>query len=731
MQRTAARTAASSASSSGALSVARATFVLRAALVVVTLGMLAVVGRVAQLQLSPGEALSAYTHAGRRSAPLPGVRGDILDARGRVLSTTRFATRLVIDPHLFPDSPHEAIGRIVDATGLDAERIGTRVLRAQAQNAERAARRAAIEQERALQQGAPRPNGLMRLLQVGATGVPSASAAAASPDAPSGSASEGGEATADGTTADAAPESPPTNPIRYTPVSDILTEAQEAAIRAIRADEDNPIAGLMLERVPVREYPGADGVAPILGLVGWGDEGTVGAEASFESMLGARDGRVRYVQDAKGNAMWIEPSAYQPAARGDDLRLSIDIEIQRMAMEELQRGVEDADAQGGRILVLDPASGAIVAMGDIVRPIEGVVPYPWMPEGSQQRLPPKGERPRYQVVQPEPARADNPAIARLRCLVDSYEPGSTFKPFVWAIALSNNVVRLDEVIDTHSWYPRRGRLVEDVLSSRAASRSWHDVLVYSSNCGMSRVALRLQPRVLHDALARWGFGQRLDIGLPYEARSTLTTLRDWKVDTSVSVSFGYEVLVTPLHLARGFCAFAREGDLAGTIPSVSLVARPENDPNGVIAQRVLAPDAARMVRGPLEIVAQRMERHIRDTPEGGWAYRIFGKSGTANVPLGAPPEGFRRPAGERNYYEDQYNSSFIAAGPVESPRLVILCVIDDPGPHTQRNREHYGSYTAGPVVRRVFDRALEYLGVPPDGPRDPAAVATGSGGLEG
>ncbi|MCA9288648.1 MAG: penicillin-binding protein 2 [Phycisphaerales bacterium] len=718
-------------SSANPTSPARATGVLRTALAFITLGLVVVLGRVVQLQLRPDEALVPYTRAGVRTAPLAGVRGDILDARGRVLSTTRFATRLVIDPHLFPENPHEAIGRIVEATGLDAERIGTRVLRAQALNAERAARRDAMERERALHEGTPRSNGLVRLLQVGATGLLTADGAADAPDAPTDPRAASNGATPDESAAEGAPEAPPTNPIRYTPVSDILTEAQDAAIRSLRGDEVDPIPGLILERVPVREYPGAEGVAPILGLVGWGDEGTVGAEASFESSLGARDGRVRYVQDAAGNAMWIEPSASQPAARGEDLRLSIDVEIQRMAMEELRRGVEDADAQGGRILVLDPASGAIVAMGDIVRPIEGVVPYPWTPKGSQERLPPVGQRPRYQVVQPEPARADNPAIARLRCLVDSYEPGSTFKPFVWAIALSNNVVRLDEVIDTNSWFPRRGRLVEDVRSVRAPSRSWHDVLVYSSNCGMSRVALRLQPRVLHDSLDRWGFGQRLDIGLPYEARSTLTTLRDWKVDTSVSVSFGYEVLVTPLHLARGFCAFAREGDLAGTIPSVSLVARPENDPNGVIAQRVLAPDAARMVRGPLEIVAQRMERHVRGGPEGGWAYRIFGKSGTANVPLGAPPEGFRRPVGERNYYENQYNSSFIAAGPVESPRLVILCVIDDPGPHTIRNSQHYGSYTAGPVVRRLFDRALEYLGVPPDGARDPAQVASGTGGLEG
>jgi cell division protein FtsI (penicillin-binding protein 3) len=697
----------------------RARIVLNAALAVVTAGMLVAVGRVAQLQVRPSDDLSPYLRAGVRAQTLPGVRGDLLDTRGRLLSTTRFGQRLVIDPSLFPANPHEAIAQVCEAAELDPGVVGPRILLAQAENLRREENRRLAEQ--ALAAGLSGPPRVLKA-EPGPSDAGEAGSAAAMVVLSADSDGAGSE-----TPALEAPPALPTRPIRYTPVSGVLDQHQADALRALRTPEGKPLPGLILETVPVREYAAGDTAAALVGLVGFEQSGLVGAEASFESSLAAPDGRVRFVQDARGNAMWIEDDGFRPAGRGQDLRLSIDLEIQRMAMEELERGVEDADAQGGRIVVLDPASGEILAMGDTIRQVEGTAPYPWKPVGSAERLPDPRERPRYQIFPPEPGRDGNPALARLRCVTDSYEPGSTFKPFVWAIALSNNVVELDEIIDTGGghWFPRPGRKVEDVLSIRAASRSWHDVLVYSSNVGMSRVALRLSPRVLHDTLARWGFGRRLDIGLPYKPVGQLTSIQNWKPDTTVSVSFGYEVLVTPLHMVRAFSAFARQGELSGTIPTVSLLARDPRDPHGDIVERVLSPEAAAMVREPLEVVAQRMERHVRDTPEGGWRYRIFGKSGTANAPLGAPPEGMRRPAGERNYYENQYMSSFLAAGPVEHPRLVILCIIDDPGPGRIRVQTHYGSYVAGPVVRRLFDRALEYLGVPESEPVEDEVVTPG------
>jgi len=116
-----------------------------------------------------------------------------------------------------------------------------------------------------------------------------------------------------------------------------------------------------------------------------------------------------------------------------------------------------------------------------------------------------------------------------------------------------------------------------------------------------------------------------------------------------------------------------------------------------------------------------------DPPESGWRYQMFGKSGTAEIPLGKAPEGKRRPRGSTGYFDNQYNSSFVAGAPLERPRLLVVVVIDDPGPELVHIRHHYGSWVAGPVARRVLERSLTYLGAQPDvAPEAGEAPSTGA-----
>jgi cell division protein FtsI/penicillin-binding protein 2 len=142
---------------------------------------------------------------------------------------------------------------------------------------------------------------------------------------------------------------------------------------------------------------------------------------------------------------------------------------------------------------------------------------------------------------------------------------------------------------------------------------------------------------------------------------------------------------------------------------------PEYPDRPELFRRVVDPRAAEEVRRILSAVAAQMEARMaeKDKSESHWKYAIFGKSGTAQIPLGKAPKGKRRPPGNKGYFEKQFNSSFIAAGPTENPRLVCLVVIDDPGPELRPRLRHFGSHTAGPVVRRVLERSLTYLGVPP------------------
>src|SRR5262249_33200907 len=154
-------------------------------------------------------------------------------------------------------------------------------------------------------------------------------------------------------------------------LSDILTDEQAAAIRNLN------LRALSLEQRPVREYPGGEDVASLLGIVGFENSGLMGAEHLMDKDLRAREGLVRFVRDSTGNPLWIEPGHVRPAQHGADVRLSIDLEIQRMCREELWRGIEECDAAGGRLVAVDPRTGEILALVDMLREIKNYAPYPW------------------------------------------------------------------------------------------------------------------------------------------------------------------------------------------------------------------------------------------------------------------------------------------------------------------------------------------------------------------
>lgn len=738
--------------------------------------MLVMLGRVAQLQLDPGEKLLAATPSRASVRSDPAVRGDLMDRRGRMLSSTRFGHRVVIDPTLVPQPPDELIVRLAAATGMPEDELGAEVLAVLEENqsraaaleaagvgqeasATRAARLAdAIESaERRLRgQGSPR-DGQPPETQPPETQTPATQPPQALPAEPQPAAGQPPEAGSQPPAqAPATPAQPP-GLVRYRVVSDVLSDERTAAVRAMLAergpDRRRRFPGVMLEKRSVREPTGPEAAA-IVGKVGFEQSGLIGAERMLEPLLKGRDGRVRYVRDAAGNPLWIEPGDVKPASAGADVRLSIDLEIQRIAFEELSRGVYDADAAGGRLVALDPMTGEIVAMVDIIRQdVADLQPFPWEPAapapgaarapsaraGAPQVTPPAPPAEplqppvldgsvRYVTIKPDPRREVHPALGRNRCVEDVYEPGSTFKPFVWATITELGLAQPGEVFDTEGgrWRTSYGREIQDV--TRRDTMTWADVLVNSSNIGMIKGGERMSFRQLHDAVRRFGFGRPTGIGLPGEASGVVTPLRGWTKYSHTSVSFGYEIAVTPLQMVRAFAAFARPGSLAGTITPVRILAPQPAAPGEGVVYRVLPADVAKLTRLTMGGVTANMEARLaqHDESQSGWRYSIFGKSGTAKVSMSDPPEGMRRPKGVSGYFE-QYNTSFIAGGPTEDPRLVCVVVIDDPGPELIRQRRHYGASTAGPVVRRVMERALAYMGVPIS-PRLPAADSVASGG---
>lgn len=446
------------------------------------------------------------------------------------------------------------------------------------------------------------------------------------------------------------------------------------------------IPGIGLERTLARVRPFENLAAPIVGRVGWVGEGPdarehagqSGMEARLDARLRHQDGTITYRRDARGRTLHVADGDYRPPQDGEDLQLTIDMVVQEIAERHLAEAVARSNAGGGRIVVLDLADGGILALADTIRRRSG-----WKEDTT------------------DPIGAIDPALARLRSVTDPYEPGSTFKTFIWAAALAQGVVGLDEAVPTPGGGPlvlrhgRSARAIRDVRSHGDAT--WRTVLVKSLNTGMALVSQRMTPRQMQQAVKAFGFGERTGVGLAGESAGLVTSPRDWKMlYTQVSVSFGQEIGVTVLQMIRAFAALC--GD--GTLPTIRLIATPPGEEPAIEPIRsAVPPRIARLSREVMEqVMLEGTGRRARSK-----SYRIFGKSGTAQLP---------RPNGG-GYFEDRYRSSFIGAAPFESPRLAVLCVIDDPD-RTAVPDAYGGGALAGPVVREILDEALAYLGVPRD-----------------
>ncbi len=621
----------------------RADRIGRLAIAFMLLGLAVVLGRVIQLQMSPSDRLSRFVGERTSHATYMAPRGDVLDRRGRVMAASMSGMRIFIDPYMLGE--HDIAQR--DEAQV-AQRINEAVISLagilevdESDIADRIISRI-VTNERRVAQGQ--------------------------------------------------------NPIRYVSVGNVLTDAQLARVQTL------DIRGLHLEERLVREVTASKAAASIIGLVGTDHDGLLGAERRFDAQLQPRDGRIDFVRDAIGKPLWVEQGRYEIGQRGKDIRLSIDLALQEMALEELQRGVEDADAAGGRLVLADPATGEVLVILDYKRDIPGLIDY--SPETWTNTVA-SGEQTRFRTIRPDESPVGVPM--RSRCVEDIYEPGSTFKCFMWSAALERGKVRADERFNVHKgkWRNAYGRLLQDV--SPKDELTWTNVLVNSSNIGMTQGVDRLSFVEAREAITRFGFGSKTDIGLPGESAGLVTSAKNWSKYTQTSIAMGYEVAVTPVQMVRAFSAFARHDDRAGTLPELSLLALQSEAVALQLRRRVLPTEIAMLARRAMVQVAENMLRVMRrrnPNDDGLRGVQMFGKSGTAKI---ARPDG-------KGYYE-QYNSSFVSGAPVGSPRLVVLVVIDDPGPELIRRRQHYGSQVAGPVAARVLKRALEYYGVP-SGPLD-------------
>jgi len=442
------------------------------------------------------------------------------------------------------------------------------------------------------------------------------------------------------------------------------------------------LPGIGITPTDQRYYPMKSLASHLLGGVGKDGKGLEGLELKWEKELAGSDGYQRVLKDARRRAIAVAAEDYLAPQHGQHLILTIDANIQSIAEEELAETCNHHGARHGEVVVMDPKTGEVLALAN------------W---------------PTFDADQTENVPLD---IRRNRAITDPYEPGSTIKPFIVGPALQWNVTRPDEMfhLGGKTYITPYGRHISDVHGFDQLCL-W-DVLVKSSNIGMSMLGERLGNTRLHTALAGWDYGQVTGIELPGENPGKLNPLRKWNIFSTESVSQGYEIMVTPMQLCRAFCGYANGGRLVtphlikGVVDSSGNIIATGSAGSLKSLPQVIDPAIAGEVKRILCDVP------IRGTAEGNGVrsleWNIFGKTGTAHIS-----------EGKKGYSPTRFNSSFVAGAPAENPRLVIAFIIHDP------NKEaHYGGAVAGPGASRVLQRALAYLQVPrsPDLPLPPESV---------
>jgi cell division protein FtsI (penicillin-binding protein 3) len=448
-----------------------------------------------------------------------------------------------------------------------------------------------------------------------------------------------------------------------------------------RAIDELKLPGVGLMPQNVRYYPMGSIAAHILGGVGEDGVGLEGVELKYEHVLAGRDGWKRTVKDAKRRPISVAAEDYVPPVNGHHLILTIDSNIQLIAEQELAEACSTYDAKRGEVIIMDPRNGQVLALAN------------------------------WPTFNPQELDDSSPAVRRNRCLTDPYEPGSTIKPFIAGPALQWHATRIDEIFPVHgpTYITPYGRPITDVHAYGQLAM-W-DVLVKSSNIGMSMLGERLGNAKLRTALAGFGFGKTTGIELPGENPGLLFPLAKWTEYSTESVSQGYELMVTPLQLARAMCAYANGGRLVR--PRIVLG---EMDDQGQVTPEdgsgdgeggAVGRDGAEAINPATAMLMRRIlcDVLIRGTARGAGdrTWNIFGKTGTAHVTKG------------RTYSQDAFTSSFVGGAPAENPRLVIAMIVHEP----DRNKGHYGGVVSAPSACKALERTLAYLQQPASPPLAP------------
>lgn len=440
---------------------------------------------------------------------------------------------------------------------------------------------------------------------------------------------------------------------------------------AMRRARAAGIPFLRFEKRYRRFYPTAQEAAHVTGFINHEGRGMVGVERARHDDLQPAAGQMRVLRTSGGEV--LEVHSREPATDGGDVYLTIDSRLQYIAAVALAQAVENHQARAGSVILLDAVTGDILALTN-------------MPSFNPNNI------------------AAEPDLRRNRALQDIFEPGSTMKPVLAALALERGLLSPATLLRTAEPLRYGSHLIQDKKIDIDLTLT--ETIMRSSNVGAVRVAEMLDDAAMHAGYRAFGFGGGRLLGMAGETSGRLRPHESWRPVEKATMAYGYGLSANLLQLARAYGVFAADGMLAA--PGLELGGERS------APARVLDPRTARQVIGMLESVVSTEGTARRAAVSG---YRVAGKTGTTHK---------RRTDGAKGYDRDLYQALFVGLAPASRPRFVCAVLIDEPS----RNG-YYGGTVAAPVFAKVMAQALRLYGVPLDAPAVDAAgelIATSAPG---
>ena len=430
--------------------------------------------------------------------------------------------------------------------------------------------------------------------------------------------------------------------------------AQAAALQRLK------LPGLGFYTEERRSYPQRSVAAQLLGYVGIDGEGLAGLEMQFDDSLAGRPGKETIVKDPTGRV--IDVQNRQAEVPGRDLYLTLDHSIQANAEEVLRATVRKWHAKSASAVVLDPRTGAILAMA---------------------------VQPGYDANRYPSAARD---LQRNRAVTDTYEPGSTFKLVTVAGALSEKLVSPSTRFTLPYTIEVADRVIHDAEERGTVNYSVSQILTHSSNIGAITLAEMLGKARLTKWISRFGYGHTTGVDFPGESPGIVLPPDKWSGSTIGNVPIGQGIAVTPVQMAAAYAAVANRGiwSRPHLIDHVAGGGRPSLHRHRMVSQRVAAQVMA-MLKG---VVAEGTGTFAAIP-----GYQVAGKTGTA-----------QKPDSNGGYATGRYVASFVGTVPASRPRLVVLVAVDEP------QGAIWGGVVAAPAFQQIARFGLQYLELPPDAP---------------